>query len=281
MTNKANKKTKDSPIRHAQLLGENNSISQDGFFKKQRRKIKKSIRKRRKKVQEVQFDGWGMRTMHELPWSKGIDNETFLKAAKDVKSFEFTKMGGLDGDTIDQLLWRHWIVSFLVRYVMEFTKERVLGLVECGVAYGLSAFFALRELQHKKDMGQIDQFYMHLYDAWVPTKKYGEISVELTARNLSEFAENVSYHKGFIPESLSVSPGPEKLVFLHIDLNSASPSLAAIDFFYPKLSNRGVILFDDYGHLKHIDTKKMVDEFFVDKDGILMPLPTGQAIFFR
>ena len=62
---------------------------------------------------------------------------------------------------------------------MKFTKERDINLVECGVAYGISAFFVLRQLQDRKNKGQIDQFYMHLYDAWIPTKKYGEISVNI------------------------------------------------------------------------------------------------------
>lgn len=248
-------------------------------YKNLKKKVKKFIKARRSKPK---FAGWGMRTMHEVPWNSRIDNVAFLKAANDVKAFEFGKQADFYAESMDELLWRHWIISFAMKYVVEFTKEKDLSLVECGVAYGVTAFFALRELQKKKNMGQINQFYMHLYDAWVPTKKYGDISVDLARSNLSEFAENAVFHKGFIPESLIAPPSPpEELVFLHIDLNSATASLAALDFFYPRLSNRGIVLFDDYGHSKYMDTKKVVDEFFVDKDGVLMPLPTGQAIFFR
>jgi len=249
------------------------------FYKNPKKKVKKFIEAIKRKPK---FAGWGMRTMHEVPWNSRIDNETFLKAANDVKAFEFGRQADFYSETMDQLLWRHWIISFSMKYVVEFTKEKDLSLVECGVAYGVTAFFALRELQQKKSMGQISQFYMHLYDAWVPAKKYGDISVELTRSNLSEFVENIAFHKGFIPDSLNAPPAPpEELVFLHIDLNSATASLAALDFFYPRLCNRGIVLFDDYGHSKYIDTKKVVDEFFADKDGVLMPLPTGQAIFFR
>jgi hypothetical protein len=252
------------------------------FYKNPKKKVKKFIKNIKKKRRKPKFIGWGMQTVHELPWNGGIDNETFLKAANDVKSFKFANQTGWYADRMDQLLWRHWVISFSIRYVMKFIREREISLVECGVAYGVSASFVLRELQDKKDKGQIDQFYMHLYDAWVPTNKYGAISVELTRKNLSEFAENVICHEGFIPDSLSISPPPpEELVFLHIDLNSAPATLAVLDFFYPKLRDRGIILFDDYGWESYIDTKKVVDEFFADKHGILMPLPTGQAIFFR
>ena len=38
-------------------------------------------------------------------------------------------------------------------------------------------------------------------------------------------------------------------------------------------------------HLKSVlsfkDTKKAIDEFFVDKSGVLQKLPTGQAIYYR
>jgi hypothetical protein len=258
---------------------ENSSPAFHKFVKQKRKKIKKYIKDMRKKPT---FDGWGMTTMHALPWNDMQASNIFFEAARDVKRFEFVKLAGINANTVDQLLWRHWIISFSIRYILEFTDEKEINAVECGVAYGLSAFFVLRELQDALKSNKIDQYRMHLYDAWVSTKKYGEISMDLTQRNLKEFAENVAYHKGYVPESFSTPPGPpEKLMFLHIDLNSASATLAALDFYYPKLGQRGVILFDDYGHLKYVDTKKVADGFFADKDGILMPLPTGQAIFFR
>lgn len=54
-----------------------------------------------------------------------------------------------------------------------------------------------------------------------------------------------------------------------------------LKFFFPKLEDRGVILFDDYGAINYLDTRKMIDEFFKDKDGILFETLTGQAIFYK
>ena len=78
-----------------------------------------------------------------------------------------------------------------------------------------------------------------------------------------------------LPES------PHSIVYLHIDLNSAKPTLAALNFFYPRLVKGGVILFDDYGWREYKDTKKVVDEFFSSKPGILLKLATGQAIYYH
>ncbi len=36
-----------------------------------------------------------------------------------------------------------------------------------------------------------------------------------------------------------------------------------------------------WGSNNYLDTKAVVDHFFQDKTGVLLPLPTGQAIFFK
>lgn len=237
----------------------------------------------------ITFDGWGMKTTHELPWNAGVGNDYFIRASQDVKKqFDFSGDGGVNLSNIDELLWRHWIVSYSVRHVIEFT-DKDLDLVECGVCDGLSAYFALSDLRGVGGLGR-----MHLYDAWAPMRNenllesekhligdYSNISLQRVKKNLSEF-DNVVYHPGYIPESLHVKPSPpEKISYLHIDLNSATPTIAALEFFFPRLMRGGVVLFDDYGWNNHRPTKKSVDQFFADKPGILMPLPTGQAIYYR
>jgi O-methyltransferase len=243
----------------------------------------------RKQIEHgITFDGWGMKTVHELPWNGGIRNEFFILVSQDIKKhFDFSGDDGVNLSVVDGLLC-HWIVSYCVRHAVEFTGKD-LELVECGVCNGLTAFFALRELQ---GLGSCDR--MHLYDAWLPMCKdsllesekesvgnYSNITIERVKKNLSEF-DNIIYHPGYIPDSLhSEPPSPEKISYLSIDLNSAGATIAALEFFFPRVLKGGVILFDDYGGIDHSPTKKSVDKFFADKYGILMPLPTGQAIYYR
>jgi len=40
-------------------------------------------------------------------------------------------------------------------------------------------------------------------------------------------------------------------------------------------------LFDDYGQEEYKETKKVIDRFFSDKSGLILKLPTSQAIYFR
>src|SRR5574337_435981 len=131
---------------------------------------------------------------------------------------------------------------------------------------------------------------MHLYDAWIEMRKkglreselshvgrYAELSIDKTKRNLAEFQNSTVYHQGYIPESFTKSPeSPAQIVYLHIDLNSAEPTLNTLDFFFPRLVRGGVILFDDYAWEGYEDTKDTVDAYFNDNPGIMMKLPTGQ-----
>lgn len=238
------------------------------------------------------FSGWGMKTAHELPWNDEYNWEIFRKTSKDIKKLEFSKdITGIDHNNIDSLLWRHWIVAYAVRHAMKFTETNNYNFVECGVADGYSAFFALREIegQHLNS-----KFSMHLYDSWQPMKKdkllktelgsignYANLNIERTKRNLAEF-KNVVFHQGYIPETFTMQPdAPSSIVYLHIDLNSAKPTSDALNFFLPRLVNGGVILFDDYGWIAYNDTKKVIDSFFQESDGMLLKLPTGQAIYYK
>lgn len=110
---------------------------------------------------------------------------------------------------------------------------------------------------------------------------YSKLDINTTKRNLKEFEDRLIFNVGYIPDSLISEKSPESIVYLHIDLNSAKPTLSTLEFFFPKLVKGGVILFDDYGQEEYKDTKKVIDRFFSDKPGLLLKLPTSQAIYFR
>ena len=94
--------------------------------------------------------------------------------------------------------------------------------------------------------------------------------------------KNIIFHQGYIPNLFNTLPkSPENIIYLHIDLNSAKPTISTLEYFLPRLVPGGVILFDDYGWSPYFDTKNAIDEFFYDKSGTLLKLPTGQAIYFH
>lgn len=60
--------------------------------------------------------------------------------------------------------------------------------------------------------------------------EYAYLNVDVTRANLAMFGERVRFNKGYIPESFAGSENPEAIVWMHIDLNSATPTIAALDF---------------------------------------------------
>jgi len=240
------------------------------------------------------FSGWGMKTEAELPWNDEYVGDIFRQACIDMKkNFEFSKnTTGTNKKNVDGLLWRHWIVSHSVLHSLKFADTTDYNFVECGVGEGMTAFFALREISFQKD---IPKLTMHLYDSWGMMKKeslleneshyvgrYANLDVNVTKKNLAEFSDIVIYHQGSIPESFeTLVKSPDSIVYLSIDLNSVKPTLATLEYFFPRLVKGGIILFDDYGQEGYLDTKKAIDKFFSNKSGILFKLPTSQAIYYH
>jgi O-methyltransferase len=239
------------------------------------------------------FSGWGMKTGHELPWNDEYDWNIFRETQSYVKeNFDFSNDGiGMSKKTLDELLYRHWYVSYCVRHAIEFSESDEYNLVECGTANGVTAYFALKEITNNLEK---PKFLMYLYDAWDSMRErellkteqkhignYSKLNINTTTKNLKEFEGMLMYRVGHIPESLVSEEAPKSIIYLHIDLNSAKPTLSTLEFFFPRLIKGGTVLFDDYGQEEYKDTKKVIDKFFSDKPGMLLKLPTSQAIYFR
>lgn len=232
----------------------------------------------------ILFDGWGMTTEHEIPWKNDLK---FQKTNEIIKqTFTHEGVNNLPDIDIDILLWRHWNVSFCIRYVLKFTNPINSNFVECGVASGLSAFFALSELKNTPCT-------FHLYDSWGIMKSeylldseqehvgdYEYQNIQNTKKNLKLFSDKIKYHIGYIPETLDNS-APNEISYLHIDVNSAKTTNEILEFFYPKLVAGGIILFDDYAWTSYNETRTITDKFLDNKNGVMFISPTGQAIFFK
>lgn len=241
------------------------------------------------------FSGLALKTSNDPPWIDESDDSIFNKTSVDIKNFKFGSVlsTGVDAHKVDTLLWRHWIVSYATKHALTFAKSENFNFIECGVGDGMSAFYTLREISMEPKIHE--KIKLHLFDSWGPMKKqdllesemgsedrYSELELNITKNNLREYDDLVIYHKGYIPEVFEQNPKPpESIVYMHIDLNSTKPTIDSLEYFFPKLVSGGVVLFDDYGWNNHKDTKHAVDDFFKDKSGILLHLPTGQAIFYK
>ncbi len=238
------------------------------------------------------FSGWGMKTGHELPWNDECNWDVFRETQRYVKESSDFIIHDTVGSKkqLDEVMYRHWYIAYCSRHAIEFAQSDEYNFVECGTANGLSAYFTLKEISNNLK----SKFLMHLYDSWDAMREnelletemdhvgyYSELDISTVKNNLKEFEDKLIYHVGYIPESLLSKESPKSIVYMHVDLNAAKPTLAALEFFFPKLVRGGVILFDDYGQEAYNETKKVIDIFFSDKPGLILKLPTSQAIYFR
>ena len=161
--------------------------------------------------------------------------------------------------------------------------------MECGVADGMTANFAAAQGVAECS----ESFRLHLYDSWSAMRedgltaseggmegRCGALSQNLTRRNLERYGQVLHWHPGRIPATLDES-APEAVSWLHIDLNSAKTTIQVLDFFFPRIWPGRVVLLDDYGWDGNTEMRLAVYDWLSEKTGTLLPLPTGQAIFFN
>jgi len=246
-----------------------------------------------------QFTGWGMATNALTPWHDGGGDalaRDFVRvnaeviAAVQAGRMRLSQFNEVQDKPrrLQELMWRHYVVFWSARYAADATATPEKTLVECGVCDGLTAYFAINAVRGRAPLRAF------LYDAWQAMQaeylleseqaaagQYAFLSMENTQRNLEPFAPEAVFIKGFIPDSFSTAALPQHVTWLHIDLNASRPTTAALEMLYDRIPAGGVVLFDDYAWVGFYDTKVAVDTFFRDKRGALMPLPTGQAIFFK
>ncbi|TPQ28519.1 class I SAM-dependent methyltransferase [Methylomonas sp. EFPC3] len=246
------------------------------------------------------FQGWGMSTFTHTPWGSATDlgdieqafNETCGQLTELVKNdgFKLTQFKPAERlSMLNSLMWRHYIVFWSATFAAKYAPRGTHNFVECGVCDGLTSFFALSAAS-----GCGNDWGAYLYDAWEAMRgdllldsekanqgEYGYLNVDVTRANLAKFGDRVRFNKGYIPESFAQSENPEAIVWIHIDLNSATPTIAALDFFWPRMVSGGVVLFDDYAWAGYEDTRNLILQWLKGKEGTLLPLPTGQALIFK
>jgi O-methyltransferase len=71
--------------------------------------------------------------------------------------------------------------------------------------------------------------------------------------------EKVNFYPGFFPESVK-GLNEDPYAFVHLDADLYQPTIAALRYFYPRLSSGGVIIIHDYNHTWD-GIRKAINEF--------------------
>lgn len=91
---------------------------------------------------------------------------------------------------------------------------------------------------------------------------------------------NVKIVRGIVPDSFAQAI-PERIAFLHIDMNSAESEIAALEVLFERVSPGGLIVFDDYGWSGYRAQQVAEDAFMRERGHRILELPTGQGLLIK
>ena len=157
------------------------------------------------------------------------------------------------------------------------------AFVECGTGRGFCAS-AICEYLAWTDR----PFY--LYDTFEPTKldRTGARTDEVNpyyARSVDDVRENFAQWPGIrlvvgtLPDTLTSDP--DRVAFLHVDLNNAPPEQAAVRHFWPRMASGAILVYDDYGFIEHEASRRAADELSQEFGFSILASPTGQGIVVK
>jgi hypothetical protein len=73
----------------------------------------------------------------------------------------------------------------------------------------------------------------------------------------------------------------DHVAYLSIDMNIVEPEVAALTFFWDKLTPGAPVVLDDYGWTQHLAQKEAMDVLASERDVKILELPTGQGLLFK
>lgn len=104
-------------------------------------------------------------------------------------------------------------------------------------------------------------------------------NVEAVRRNFSQW-RNVEIIEGSVPATLS-RVASDRIAFASIDMNSAPPEVAAMEWVWPRLVPGALVVFDDYAYYGCPTQYAALKDFARRCGTPILSLPTGQGLMIR
>jgi hypothetical protein len=115
-------------------------------------------------------------------------------------------------------------------------------------------------------------------EAFFPAGKT-DTSPELVRGFFGDFPD-VQICAGWTPQVFATLPERD-WAFVHLDVTLYAPTLAALEYFYPRLHTGGVILCDDYGSIFCPGSQKAWDEFCTRHEIAFVVLGNRQSVIIK
>lgn len=231
---------------------------------------------------------WGDRLLTLDKAAGFLDDDTFLRHYNAIR-------GSHTYDAYDSPNTIAWRLHTLVWAAQNALAQRG-DFVECGVFKGDMSWVVVNVLGKA-----IEDRTFYLYDSFeglAPTlaseqdypdnpsflemanKIYSDPAVYETVVGRFARMPNVKIIRGFVPDSFKIAL-PERIAYLHIDLNSAEAEIAALEKLFDRVVTGGVIVFDDYGWRHYQRQREAENRFMAARGHTILELPTGQGLVIK
>lgn len=190
------------------------------------------------------------------------------------------------GDQEESLVWRLHTLAWAAKNALNVEGD----FVECGVFKGFCSSVILKYLDFQDLPRQA-----YLYDTFeglpektsteVERKKwdYKKYDTEAIYNGVcKKFAKfkNVKIVRGIVPDTFAEA-APEKIAFLHIDMNSEKAEIQALEHLFDRVTPGGYIVFDDFGWSCNFNQMTAELAFMKERGHNILELPTGQGLVIK
>jgi len=173
------------------------------------------------------------------------------------KALHYLEGAGIDGSLVECGVWRGGS--------MMLAAKTLLKLGNCHRdLYLFDTFEGLPKPDERED---IDVWGNRAIDGWRPHAKddrsstWAFASLEAVRTNLALTgypAERLHFVKGMVEDTIP-EQAPQKIALLRLDTDWYASTAHELEHLFPRLVPHGVLIIDDYGHLK--GARKAVDEY--------------------
>lgn len=209
-------------------------------------------------------------------------NLSFRYDQKFMSCFSASVTGVQEGS----LLWRLRTLAWAEKNALNVDGD----FVECGVFKGFCSEVILKYL----DFQELPRL-AYLYDTFEGLPEKTSTAEERREWDYSMFDweaiypavcqkfskyKNVNIVRGIVPDSFEEAV-PEKIAFLHIDMNSEKAEMLALEHLFNRVTPGGFIVFDDFGWTCNLNQMSAQLAFMNARGHHILELPTGQGVVIK
>lgn len=186
----------------------------------------------------------------------------------------------VDGAAEKACIWRMAVLVWAARTAL---RSAVPGdFVECACYRGTAARIVCDTVRFEETGRKYYLYDLFEHDASMPHPSMEKHSKTLYEETVARFTDqpNVVVTRGYVPQILH-EVAPEKIAFLHVDLNNAEAEIGALEVLFDRVSPGAPIVFDDYGWLAYRKQKLAEDPWLAARGYHILELPTGQGLVIK